>query len=239
MDTQGTIGIKATLDISEMQRNVQKYVQNINMMQDHTDVASQSVAKSFSRMQAAGAAFLSIDMAKRLASEMISVYGTFQQLDIAFRTMLRNGEKAKVLIGELVDFAAITPFNLTDVSQGAKQLLAYGTAAEKITTELGMLGNVASGVSVPLNDLIYLYGTLRSQGRAYTVDIRQFAGRGIPIYAELAKVLNVSVGEVNSLVEAGRVGFPEVEKAFQNMTSKGGMFFNLMQEQSKSVTGQI
>lgn len=239
MDTQGTIGIKATLDISEMQRNVQKYVQNINMMQDHTDVASQSVAKSFSRMQAAGAAFLSIDMAKRLASEMISVYGTFQQLDIAFRTMLRNGEKAKVLIGELVDFAAITPFNLTDVSQGAKQLLAYGTAAEKITTELGMLGNVASGVSVPLNDLIYLYGTLHSQGRAYTVDIRQFAGRGIPIYAELAKVLNVSVGEVNSLVEAGRVGFPEVEKAFQNMTSKGGMFFNLMQEQSKSVTGQI
>lgn len=239
MDTQGTIGIKATLDISEMQRNVQKYVQNINMMQDHTDVASQSVAKSFSRMQAAGAAFLSIDMAKRLASEMISVYGTFQQLDIAFRTMLRNGEKAKILMGELVDFAAITPYNLTDVGQGAKQLLAYGTAADRITTELGMLGNVASGVSVPLNDLIYLYGTLRSQGRAYAVDIRQFAGRGIPIYAELAKVLNVSVGEVNSLVEAGRVGFPEVEKAFQNMTSKGGMFFNLMQEQSKSVTGQI
>lgn len=239
MDTQGTIGIKATLDISEMQRNVQKYVQNINMMQDHTDVASQSVARSFSRMQAAGAAFLSIDMAKRLASEMISVYGTFQQLDISFRTMLRNGEKARALMGELVDFAAITPYNLTDVGQGAKQLLAYGTAANKITTELEMLGNVASGVSAPLNDLIYLYGTLRSQGRAYTVDIRQFAGRGIPIYEELAKVLNVSVGEVNALVEAGRVGFPEVEKAFQNMTSKGGMFFNLMKDQSKSVTGQI
>lgn len=239
MDTQGTIGIKATLDISEMQRNVQKYVQNINMMQDHTDVASQSVARSFSRMQAAGAAFLSIDMAKRLASEMISVYGTFQQLDISFRTMLRNGEKARALMGELVDFAAITPYNLTDVGQGAKQLLAYGTAANKITTELEMLGNVASGVSVPLNDLIYLYGTLRSQGRAYAVDIRQFAGRGIPIYAELAKVLSVSVGEVNALVEAGRVGFPEVEKAFQNMTSKGGMFFNLMKDQSKSVTGQI
>lgn len=239
MDAQGTIGIKATLDISEMQRNVQRYVQNINMMQDHTDVASQSVARSFSRMQAAGAAFLSIDMAKRLASEMISVYGTFQQLDISFRTMLRNGEKARVLMGELVDFAAITPFNLTDVGQGAKQLLAYGTAADKITTELEMLGNVASGVSVPLNDLIYLYGTLRSQGRAYTVDIRQFAGRGIPIYEELAKILNVSVGEVNTLVEAGRVGFPEVEKAFQNMTGKGGMFFNLMKEQSKSVTGQI
>lgn len=239
MDAQGTIGIKATLDISEMQRNVQRYVQNINMMQDHTDVASQSVAKSFSRMQAAAGAYLSIDMAKRLASEMVSVYGTFQQLDIAFRTMLHSGEKAKVLMEELVNFAAVTPFNLTDVGQGAKQLLAYGTAANKITTEIEMLGNVASGVTIPLGDLIYLYGTLRSQGRAYTVDIRQFAGRGIPIYEELAKVLNVSVGEVSSLVEAGRVGFPEVEKAFQNMTNKGGTFFNLMRDQSKAVTGQI
>ena len=239
MDTQGTIGIKATLDISEMQKNVQKYVQNIDMMQDHTDTASQSVARSFSRMQTAGMAFLSIDMAKRLATEMVSVYGTFQQLDIAFKTMLHSGDKAKKLMGELTNFAAVTPFNLVDVGQGAKQLLAYGTKVESIKTELEMLGNVASGVSVPLGDLIYLYGTLRSQGRAYTVDIRQFAGRGIPIYEELAKVLNVNVGEVNGLVEAGKVGFPQVERAFQNMTNQGGMFFNLMQEQSKSVTGQI
>lgn len=239
MDAQGTIGIKATLDISEMQRNVQRYVQNINMMQSHTDTASASVAKSFGRMQAAAGAFLSLDMAKRLASEMVSVYGTFQQLDISFRTMLHSGEKAKVLMGELVNFAAVTPFNLTEVGQGAKQLLAYGTAADKITSDLEMLGNVASGVSIPIGELVYLYGTLRSQGRAYTVDIRQFAGRGIPIYEELAKILNVSVGEVNTLVEAGRVGFPEVEKAFQNMTNKGGTFFNLMRDQSKAVTGQI
>lgn len=239
MDTQGAIGIKATLDISEMQRNVQRYVQNVNMMQNHTDAASMSVAKSFSRMQTAAGAFLSIDMAKRLGTEMVSVYGTFQQLEISFRTMLHSGTKAKGLMEELVNFAALTPFNLTDVGQGAKQLLAYGTAAGKITGELEMLGNVASGVSAPLGDLIYLYGTLRSQGRAYTVDIRQFAGRGIPIYEELAKVLNVSVGEINGLVEAGRVGFPEVEKAFQNMTNKGGTFFNLMKEQSKAVTGQI
>lgn len=239
METQGTIGIKATLDVTEMQRNAQKYLREIDAMQDHTDIASKSVAKSFQRIQAAGAAYFSVDMAKRFASEMVSVYGTFQQLDISFKTMLQSGEKATKLMGELTNFAAITPFNLIDVGKGAKQLLAYGTKVENIKSDLEMLGNVASGVSVPLGDIIYLYGTLRSQGRAYAVDIRQFAGRGIPIYQELAKVLNVNVDEVNDLVEAGRVGFPQVEKAFQNMTNKGGMFFNLMQEQSKSVTGKI
>lgn len=102
-----------------------------------------------------------------------------------------------------------------------------------------MLGNVSAGLSVPLNDMIYLYGTLRAQGRAFTVDIRQFAGRGVPIYEELAKVLGVTRQELTGLISEGKVGFPEVEQAFRNMTSEGGMFYNLMREQSKTITGQI
>ena len=71
------------------------------------------------------------------------------------------------------------------------------------------------------------------------MDIRQFAGRGIPIYEELGKVLNADRQELNKLVTEGKVGFPEVEKAFKNMTSEGGIYFNLMQEQSKSLTGML
>ena len=102
-----------------------------------------------------------------------------------------------------------------------------------------MLGNVSAGLSVPLNDMIYLYGTLRAQGRAMTVDIRQFAGRGVPIYEELAKVLGVTRQEVSALITEGKVGFPEVEQAFRNMTSEGGMFYNLMREQSKNLQDGI
>ncbi|MBM6735653.1 phage tail tape measure protein [Mediterranea massiliensis] len=142
-------------------------------------------------------------------------------------------------MSQLVDTAAKTPFDLTSIAQGAKQMLAFGSNVGSVVDEIVMLGNVASGVSAPLGDLIYLYGTLRSQGRAYTVDIRQFAGRGIPIYEELGKVLNVDRQELNKLVTEGKVGFPEVEKAFKNMTSEGGIYFNLMQEQSKSLTGML
>lgn len=92
-----------------------------------------------------------------------------------------------------------------------------------------MLGDVASGLQIPIGQLIYLYGTLRTQGRAMTVDIRQFAGRGIPIYEELAKVLGVSKDQVGELVKEGKVGFKEIEQAFKNMTSEGGKFANLME----------
>lgn len=239
MDTQGTIGIKATLDISEMQRNVQKYVQNISMMQDHTDVASQSVMKSFSRMQAAGAAFLSLDLAKRLASEMVSVYGTFQQLEIKFTSMLHSGEKAKKLMGELVDFAANTPFDLKGVSQSATQLVAYGTAADSVIDRLTRLGNIAAGLSQPIGDLVYLYGTSMTQGKLMTQDLNQFAGRGVPIFEELAKVIGVNKDEIRDLAEQGKISFSYLEQVVDNLTNKGGMFYNLMENQSKTVSGKI
>lgn len=239
MDTQGTIGIKATLDISEMQKNVQKYVQNIDMMQDHTDTASQSVARSFSRMQAAGAAFLSIDLAKRLASEMVSVYGTFQQLEIKFTSMFQSGEKAQKLMGELVNFAATTPFDLKGVSQSATQLVAYGTAADDVIDRLTRLGNIAAGLSQPIGDLVYLYGTSMTQGKLMTQDLNQFAGRGVPIFEELAKVIGVNKDEIRDLAEQGKISFSYLEKVVDNLTNKGGMFYNLMEEQAKAVSGKI
>lgn len=176
---------------------------------------------------------------KTFATELVNVRGQFQQLEIAFSTMLKSKEKADKLMSELVDIATKTPFDLQGVASSAKQMIAYGSSAENVGNELVMLGNVAAGVGSQLSEIAYLYGTLRTQGRAYATDIRQFAGRGIPIYEELAKVLGVTKDEVSGLVTAGKVGFKEVEQAFKNMTSESGIYYNLMQEQSKSLTGQL
>lgn len=176
---------------------------------------------------------------KNFVTELVNVRGQFQQLEIAFSTMLKSKEKADKLMSELVDIAAKTPFDLQGVASSAKQMIAYGSSAENVGDELVMLGNVAAGVGSQLSEIAYLYGTLRTQGRAYAVDIRQFAGCGIPIYEELAKVLGVTKDEVSGLVKEGKVGFKEVEQAFKNMTSESGIYYNLMQEQSKSLTGQL
>lgn len=176
---------------------------------------------------------------KNFATELVNVRGQFQQLEIAFSTMLKSKEKADKLMSELVDIAAKTPFDLQGVASSAKQMIAYGSSAENVGDVLVMLGNVAAGVGSQLSEIAYLYGTLRTQGRAYAVDIRQFAGRGIPIYEELSKVLGVTKDEVSGLVKEGKVGFKEVEQAFKNMTSESGIYYNLMQEQSKSLTGQL
>lgn len=193
----------------------------------------------FNRMTKAAAAFGVGFTAKELISNIAHVRGEFQQLEVAFKTMLGSEDKANALMQQLVKTAATTPFDLQGVANGAKQLLAYGENVENVNDDLIRLGNIAAGLSQPLGDIVYLYGTTMTQGRLYTADLNQFTGRGIPMIRELAKVFGVAEGEVKGLVEAGKVGFPEVQKVIQNLTNEGGMFFNLMQEQSKTIAGQI
>lgn len=176
---------------------------------------------------------------KGIVSEVANVRGQFQQLEVAFNTMLGSADKVDALMAQLVRTAAITPFDLEGVAQGAKQLLAYGMEAEKVNETLTRLGDIAAGLSMPLNDLVYLYGTTMAQGRLYTQDLNQFTGRGIPMIEELAKVFGVAESKVKDLVEAGRVGFPEVQKVIENLTGEGSKFGGLMEEQSKTITGQI
>lgn len=176
---------------------------------------------------------------KGLVSEVAKVRGQFQQLEMAFTTMLQSEEKANALMQQLVSTAATTPFSLEDVAQGAKQLLAYGFEADRVNDTLIRLGDIAAGLSVPLNDLVYLYGTTLAQGRLYTQDLNQFTNRGLPMISELAKQFGVAESKVRELVEAGKVGFPEVEKVIEGLTNEGGKFGGLMAAQSKTITGQI
>ncbi|MCM1219077.1 MAG: tape measure protein [Lachnospiraceae bacterium] len=178
-------------------------------------------------------------MLQSWVSDIVKTRGEFQQLEIAFNTMLGSVEKGTQLMSELTQTAASTPFDLTGIANSAKQLLAYGTAAEDVNDTLVMLGNIASGLSLPLNDLVYLYGTTMVQGRLFTQDVRQFMGRGIPLVQELSKQMGKSTEEINEMVTAGKIGFADVQKVLQGLTSEGGMFYGLMEEQSKSLTGQL
>lgn len=193
----------------------------------------------FNKMTKAAAAFGAGFTAKELIQNIIQARGEIQQLEVAFTTMLGSGEKANVLMAQLIETAVKTPFELRDVSDGARQLLAYGFAAEDVNQTLIRLGDIAAGLSIPLGDLIYVYGTTMTQGRLYTRDLIQFTTRGIPMIDELAKQLGVAKSEVQGLIEAGRVGFPEVQKVIESLTNEGGKFGGLMEAQSKTITGQI
>ena len=207
-----------------------------------TDTAIEEGKRAESSFNGFGAALSAIGgtaFVGMLGNKLLTVRGEFQQLDVAFTTMLGSKEKADTLMAQIVDTAAKTPFTLTEVAQGAKQLLAYQVAAEDVNDTVTRLGNISAGVSVPLDRLILAYGQVKAKGKLQGDDMRQFTEAGIPIIHELAKVMGVADNQISKMVENGKIGFPEVQKVIQNLTNEGGMFFNLMEKQSGTITGQI
>lgn len=219
-------------DASESRRLLQGIGQTAETEGDRIDEA-------FKKIGAAAAGVFAVSQIKNFVTQVATVRGEFQQLEIAFKTMLGSAAQADALMSQLVKTAATTPFGLTDIAQSAKQLLAYGVEADKVNETLIRLGDIAAGLSIPINDLAYLYGTTMVQGRLYTQDLNQFLGRGIPLIEQLAQQFGVAENQVKALVEEGKVGFPEVEQAIINLTNEGSMFGGLMAAQSKSITGQI
>ena len=179
----------------------------------------------------------------KFVNQMMQVRGQFQQTEMAFKTMLQSEEKANELMKQMIHTAAITPFGVEDVTEGAKQLLAFNVAAEDVNKTLIGLGDVAAGMGINLKDLVMLYGTTIAKGKMDTMDLYQFLNRGIPIADEIAKVMGLDVTnaikEVQKQIKEGKVTSDIFIQAMQSMTAEGSKFGGLMEAQSKTITGQI
>lgn len=236
---QGAIHFVVTGDETDLLRALSSSRSAIIASGDTAEKEGAKIEQMFKRATSSVFAFFSAAQATSFVKSMATVHGEFQQIEIALETILGNEREAATLMNQLRETAAKTSFDMKGIANGAKQLLAYGEDAATVNETLIKLGNIAAGLSQPLGDLVYLYGTTMTQGRLYTQDFNQFVGRGIPMIKELAEYFGVAESEVRGLVEAGKVGFPEVQAVISSLTEEGGMFFNLMEKQSTSVIGKI
>lgn len=235
----GALNFNAVLNLSEWNRNIERIKRDLQNLNQNTKKNTNDMDAAFKNLSVGIASYFSIHAVKDFINELITVRGEFQQMENAIETITGSTSQMNKLMDEWKELTLRSPFRLSEIGQAGKQLLAYGIDVNKVTHDIEMLANVASGVSGNIGDIAYVYGTLKTQGRAYTRDILQFTMRGIPLMDELAKVMNVNVSELKGLIEAGKVGFPEVEKAMNRLTSEGGKFNNLIAKQATTLTGSV
>lgn len=239
INNNGSLSFEVKLELDKLRADVKHATAEMAKIGKSATDEGKKIDSAFSGISKTIASIGTAFSAQQLIQQIVKVRGEFEKLEVSFATMLRSEERASALMNQLVSTAATTPFGLQDVAGGAKQLLAYGMEAEKINDTLIRLGDIAAGLSIPLGDMTYLFGTTMVQGRMYTQDLNQFVGRGIPLIKEFAEQFGVAESEVKNLVTEGKIGFPELQKAIMSMTSEGGQFAGLMEAQSKTIAGQI
>lgn len=201
--------------------------------------ANNTLSQSFGKLQGAAVAYFSMNTATGFVNSLIQVRGEYQKTEIAFETMLGSREKANSLMQETIALAAKTPFNVSELADGAKQLLAFNVPANEVIDTLRRMGDISAGLNVPLSQLQLAFGQVKAKGKLMGDDLRQFTEAGVPMVDELAKKFNTTTGEIYQMVSAGKIGFNDVKEVLFSMTNEGGKFYNLMEEQSKSLTGQL
>lgn len=242
----------AILDLIEQglkpeSQEVQDLVSQYNRLDDAIAKAEQSQKKMENQSRGFSTALQSMNnMALGVAGAIggaglasIKFAGELEQTQLALEVLLGDAEQATKIKDEWTTLAAETPFNSADIDSAGKKLLAFGVGADDVTDSLRRIGDISAATGSSISDIADIYGKAKVQGRLFAEDINQFQGRGIPVVQSLAKVLGVAETNVKDLVAEGKVGFPELEKAFQDMTSEGGQFSGMMEKLSTSTMGQF
>ncbi|PKL28553.1 MAG: hypothetical protein CVV46_06145 [Spirochaetae bacterium HGW-Spirochaetae-2] len=162
----------------------------------------------------------------------------FEQTSVRFETLIGDAQSAREVLAELQEFAAKTPLSFESISEGATQLMAFGTEAKDVRTELKMIGDLAMGDSKKFGLLISAYGKLQAKGKASLQEINRFTENGVPILDALAKRLGVTTAEVQKLISVGKIGFSDVQDAMEDLTGEGGKFAGMLEKQADTLNGK-
>lgn len=221
----------ATKEIKKLQWEVRRFW-------NESKKATRNMSSGLSEVKSLALQVASAIGAIEIGKGIINLTNQLEQNTVAFTTMLWSAEEAKILLEDLSTFAAQTPFELTGIRQTAKQLLAFWFESQELIPTLKALWDVASGLSVPIEQIAYAYGQVRTANQLYWTELRQFMNAWVPLLAELADMFWKTEVEVKKMVESGLVWFNDVEKAFARMSWEWWAFFNLMDKQASTLGGK-
>ena len=173
-----------------------------------------------------------------LGIKALSVAGQFEQMRIAFTTMLGDAEKADRFLRELYDFAAKTPFEIEGLQQQVQLLLALGFKAEEVIPTLRAVGDAVAalgGSSELLDRVVLALGQIRAKGKVSAEEMRQLAEAGIPAWEMLAKKIGTDIPTAMKLAEQGAIDAATgVSALLEGMQAR---FSGMMERQSQTLLG--
>ncbi len=176
---------------------------------------------------------------KEFVSQMVKVRSEFQAADTAIQTLLGNKEKADALMSKVREYAQISPLEFSDVTQATQMMLGFNIEAEKIPRFLQAIGDVSMGNTNQFNSLTLAFSQMSATGKLMGQDLNQMINAGFNPLQQMAKTTGKSISELKDEMSKGAISAEMVQQAFVDATSAGGQFYQMSENASKTIQGQI
>ncbi len=188
-------------------------------------------------------AYWSIRQVGSFLTKIREVTAQFELQRVSLGAILQDQNKANQLFSQIKGFALKSPVSILDLTKYTKQLAAYKIGYDELFETTKKLTDVSVGLGVSMDRVILAYGQVRATGHLRASEIRQFTEMGVPIVEELAAKLSkmngelVTAADVMKLVEERGISFELVKEVFDDMTSAGGIFYNMQEKQGNTLYG--
>lgn len=176
---------------------------------------------------------------KALGSEIIRVRGEFQAADTAIQTLLGSKEKADALMSQVREFAKVSPLEFSDVTAATQMMLGFNIEAEKVPRYLQAIGDVSMGNTQKFNSLTLAFSQMSAAGKLMGQDLNQMINAGFNPLQIISEKTGKSIAILKDEMSKGAVSAEMVQQAFIDATSAGGKFYNMSENASKTINGQL
>lgn len=180
-----------------------------------------------------------VGVLKALGSEIIRVRGEFQAADTAIQTLLGSKEKADTLMSQVREYAKISPLEFSDVTQATQMMLGFNIEAEKVPRYLQAIGDVSMGDTQRFNSLTLAFSQMSAAGKLMGQDLNQMINAGFNPLQIMADKTGKSIATLKDEMSKGAISAEMVQQAFIDATSAGGKFYNMSENASKTINGQL
>lgn len=232
---------RQVINISNAEARQQRYARTVRETTSEMDRQSRYLSQMTNMIKTATSAYA----AKEIISDMIRITGEFEMQRVALRSILQDMTGADMLYEKIQALAVESPFQFKELISYTKQLAAFSVPLDELYDTTKMLADVSAGLGVGMDRLILAYGQIRSAAFLRGTEVRQLTEAGVPILEELRKKFEelgeegVTVGDVFDKISARMVPFEMVKEVFEDMTSAGGMFYQMQEVQAQTLAGKI
>ena len=158
-----------------------------------------------------------------------------ETLETQFVSLTGGAAQASKMVAQLNEFTAATPFQLEEVGNAARQLIASGTAISEVNDQLQFLGDIAATSGSSINDIAAIFAKVNAKGKVELESLNQLAERGIPIFAALAEATGLPAEKLG----AGRVSVEQFNDVLKSFSEEGGFAAGAMERLSRTTAGRF
>ena len=175
---------------------------------------------------------------KALGSEMIRVRGEFQSMQTAIETMVGK-DMAGQLIPQIKELAKISPLTMSDMVGAEKMMLGFNIQAEDTIKYLKAISDISMGESSKFNSLTLAFSQISAAGKLMGQDLNQMINAGFNPLQIISEKTGKSIATLKDEMSKGAISAEMVQQAFIDATSAGGKFYNMSENASKTINGQL